>query len=90
MLEKATPDSPAETSALTRSEFVEHFASPLRDLALSPGTPAARELLARPRRFERPTFAAGAFTHSPIEQYPVISRALPLAGVWSIEAHRRP
>jgi plasmid stabilization system protein ParE len=56
----------------------------------APGTPAARDLLARPRRFERPTFALGAFTHSPIEQYPAISRALPLAGVWSIEAHRRP
>src|ERR1035437_7022326 len=35
-----------------------------------PGTPSARDLLARPRRFERPNFAAGAFTHSPIEQYP--------------------
>jgi hypothetical protein len=32
------------------------------------GTPAARELHARPRRFERPTFAAGAFTHIPSEQ----------------------
>jgi hypothetical protein len=33
------------------------------------GTLAARELLARPRRFERPTFAFGAFTHLPTEQY---------------------
>ena len=32
------------------------------------GTLAARELLARPRRFERPTFATGAFTHIPSEQ----------------------
>jgi hypothetical protein len=32
---------------------------------LGPGTPAARDLLARPRRFERPNFAAGAFTHHP-------------------------
>jgi hypothetical protein len=35
----------------------------------APGTLAARELLARPRRFERPTFAFGAFTHLPTEQY---------------------
>jgi hypothetical protein len=32
------------------------------------GTLAARELLARPRRFERPTFATGAFAHIPSEQ----------------------
>jgi hypothetical protein len=34
----------------------------------APGTPAARELLACPRRFERPTFATGAFTHILSEQ----------------------
>jgi hypothetical protein len=33
----------------------------------NPGTPAAHDLLGRPRRFERPNFAAGAFTHTPIE-----------------------
>jgi hypothetical protein len=33
-----------------------------------PGTFAAREPLARPKRFERPTFAFGAFTHIPGEQ----------------------
>ena len=33
-----------------------------------PGTLAAREVLARQRRFERPTFAAGAFTHIASEQ----------------------
>jgi hypothetical protein len=69
-----------------RQQFVNTEIGPL----LRPGTPSAHELLARPRRFERPNFALGAFTHIPIEQYPAISRALPLAGVWSIEAHRRP
>jgi hypothetical protein len=51
-----------------RQQFVNTEIGPL----LRPGTPAARDLLARPRRFERPNFALGAFTHTPasnIQQY---------------------
>ena len=51
------------------------------------GTLAARELLARPRRFERPTFATGAFAHIPSEQYKARCR---LGAFRLLRAYARP
>src|ERR1019366_8917184 len=43
-----------------------------------------------PETIRTPDLCTGSFHAHSSQQYPAISGALPLAGVWSIEAHRRP